>query len=312
MNSITTSVGIDVSKDRLDVQIPGKHHFCVDNSQQGVQRLCKLLPEGAQVVLESSGGYERIAVNLLRAKGVKVRQLNAYLTKQAARGAGYKAKTDKLDAKFLSEGCDKVPPGGEKSCAKQSLCDLSRHIQRLKASAANAKKQRQAPGINTAVLSSLSRAIEFLEAEIKKMETEFVKLIRASKYSDSYRNLLTIPCIGPVTARVLVTELPDDLNRFRSSQVANYAGVAPLDNSSGRRIGRKNIAKGNVRIKAALYAPALGALCHQQWAIKLKERLKAKGKTHQSIIVAVMRRILIRVTAVLHRNTPWRTEPNPY
>ena len=309
MNSITTCVGIDVSKDRLDIQIPGEKHFWVDNTMQGIQRLCQKLPVGAEVVLESSGGFERLAVNLLRESGVKVRQLNAYLTKQAARGAGYKAKTDKLDAKFLSEGCDRVPSGGEKSSAKQSLCDLSRHIGRLKTSMANAKRQSQVPGTGTQVLSSLAREVKFLETEIKNLELEFIELIQASELLDSYQNLLTIPCIGPVTARVLLTELPDDLDRFNSSQVTNYAGVAPLDNSSGRRIGRKNIAKGNVRIKAALYIPALGAIHSQLWAKELRQRLKDKGKSHQSIMVAVMRRLLIRVTAVLQRNTPWQPEP---
>jgi len=309
MNSITTCVGIDVGKDRLDVQIPGIKHFSVDNSRQGLLKLCGMLPFGVEIVLESSGGYERLAVNTLRESGFLVRILNAYLTRQAARGAGHKAKTDKLDAKFLSEGCDRVPSSGEKSSVKQALCDLSRHIQRMKLSAANSKKQRQSPGIDKHVHSSLAREIKFFESEIKRMEMEFVQLVRDSDYACAYRNVLTIPNIGPVTARVLVCELPDDLERFDGGQVSSYAGVAPLDNSSGRRIGHKNIAKGNVRIKAALYVPALGAIKSQLWARQLRQRLQDKGKSHQTIMVAIMRRLLIRVVAVLQRKTPWQPEP---
>lgn len=309
MNSITICVGIDVSKDRLDVQVPGLKYFSIENSKQGLQKLVGKLPEGSEVVLESSGGYERLAVKMLRECGMTVRVLNAYLTRQAARGAGHKAKTDKLDAKFLSEGCDRVPSSGEKSQFKQALCDLSRHIQRMKLSAANAKKQRQSPGIDKHVQSSLAREIKFLESEIKKMELEFVQLVRGSEYASAYRNVLSVPNIGPVTARILVTELPDDLDTYSSAQVSNYAGVAPLDNSSGRRIGRKNIAKGNVRLKAALYIPALGAIQSQPWAKQLHHRLKEKGKSHQTIMVAIMRRLLIRVVAVLQRKTPWQLEP---
>ena len=309
MNSITRCVGIDVSKDRLDVQIPGLKHFCVENSRQGIQKLCGMLPADFEVVLESSGGYERCAVSILRENGIAVRILNAYLARQAARGAGHKAKTDKLDAKFLSEGCDRVPSSGEKSSIKQALCDLSRHIQRMKRSAANSKKLRQAPSIDKHVQSSLAREIKFLDSEIKKMELEFVQLVGRSEYASAYRNILTVPNIGPVTARILITELPDDLDTFNGAQVSNYAGVAPLDNSSGRRIGHKNIAKGNVRLKAALYIPALGAIQSQQWAKQLHHRLKDKGKSHQTIMVAVMRRLLLRVVAVLRRKTPWQIQP---
>lgn len=309
MSSIATYVGIDVSKDNLDIKVPGMKHIRVHNTPEGLHSLLGYLSQEAIVQLECSGGHERLAINLLRKAGIEVRLLNAYRTKQTARGTGQIAKTDKLDAKFLSEGCDRIPASGVKSESKQALCDLSRFIQQKKSDVANAKKRRLVPGLDELVRAALGREIAFLESEVKRLEAEFLRRVKASEYAEAYKLIGSVPHIGPVTARVLVTELSDDLDRFKPTQVTSYAGLAPLDNSSGLRIGHKNIGRGNVRIKAALYLPALGCMCTQVWAQELRDRLRAKGKSHQTIAVAVMRRLLLRVVAVLKRGSSWQEDP---
>ncbi len=117
---------------------------------------------------------------------------------------------------------------------------------------------------------------------------------------------MSVPGVGPVTACAVVAELPDDLSGVSTAQAAAYAGLAPLDDSSGKRDGPKTVGRGNARLKAALYMPALGLVRRPGWARDLYTRLKDKGRRHQAAIVAVMRKLLTRVVAVLKRGTPWQ------
>lgn len=309
MNSISSAVGIDVSKDRLDVKIPGAKWFHVENSRRGLGQLLAKLPREYPVCLESSGGYERLAVRTLREGGIQVKVLNPCRAKQFARSIGQRAKTDKLDAEFLGHAGQVLPCPIEKSAERQALCDLSRHIQRLKGILAGIRKQLKTPCLDASVKSSLLRQRDFLRGEIRTMEKAFAQAIEASRSAKDYHNVLSMFGAGPVTARIVVTELPDDLSGLSSQNVASYAGLAPMDNSSGRRIGHKYIGRGNVRLKSALYTPAIGALKRETWAREFYTRLRSKGKSHQTAMVAVMRRILIRIVAVLKRGTAWQAVP---
>ena len=94
-------VGIDVSKDRLDVAALGeKQEKQVTNTPEGIESLVcqmmKLCPE--LIVVEARGGYQRSVVEALFQAGLAVAVVNPARVRQFARACGLLAKTDKLDS----------------------------------------------------------------------------------------------------------------------------------------------------------------------------------------------------------------------
>lgn len=306
MESITSAVGIDVSLAHLDIRIEGKKPFKVKNTTECIAAFASTLPAGSLIALERSGGYERLAVNLLRAAGHDVRPFNPLAVKRFGQSMGRKAKTDPLDAKTLSDAGRTLPAPRVKSEERESLCDHARHLHRLKTDLAKVKKRLQRPGLADCLVASLRRELAFLEGEVKAMHAEFAVRTKASVCAQDYELALSVPGVGPVTAGAVVAELPDDLSDLSPAQIASYAGLAPLDNSSGKCDGARRIVRGNIRLKAALYMPAMRAATQDEWAKTVYRRLRDNGKSHQSAVVAVMRRLLMRIVAVLKRRTPWQ------
>ena len=218
---------------------------------------------------------------------------------------GRNAKTDPLDAEILGLAGVIMPTPIEKTQERQGLCDHSRRIQKVTKQLEGVRKQLQSPELDSYALDSLLRTEVFLDGEKKRLEKEFALRVKTTNMACNYRLVQTIPGVGPVTARVIVTELPLDLANLSPRQLAGYAGVAPMDNTSGLSEKKKKLSKGNKHLKAALYCPATNCVRFQTWASELYEKLIAKGKSHQSAIVAVMRRLLLQIVAVLKRGTPW-------
>jgi len=310
MESIASAAGVDVSKDRLDLKIPSRRVCVLPNSALGYEKVFSSLPEGMPVVVESSGGYERGLVRYLREREVKVIVLNPCRARQFARGMGQKAKTDAIDAEFLSLAGTMMPEPLAKDREREELGDLSRHIQRLKEDLACVKKRLLVPELAGSVTMSLFRLQKLLKEEISVLEKEFLEKVGESHLAKPYSLALSVPGVGKVSARILVCELPSDPHQMNAKRISCYAGLAPIDDSSGKRTGAKRLPKGNARLKAALYLPALVCLHRESWAKELYTRLREKGKSHQSATVALMRRLLIRVVAVIKRGTAWKPVPN--
>lgn len=308
MNSIASGIGIDVSKERLDVKIPGIKAFTCSNTLKDIEELITKLPKGLPIIMESSGGYERLATRRLRSHGYAVRLLNPKKAKQFAQAMGRNAKTDPLDATMLGLAGVVMPVPIERSHEVQGLCDHSRCINKLSKQLEAVRKQIHSPELDFVAKESLRRSEAFLHQEKKQLENEFIHRVKTSGAASNYKLMQTIPGIGPVTARVIVSELPVDINALSARQIASYAGLAPMDNTSGQCVKKKRLGTGNKHLKGAMYCPAMSCIRFQKWAGELYTKLKGKGKSHQSAMVAVMRRLLMQIVAVLKRGTPWKLE----
>jgi transposase len=309
MNSVSAEVGIDVSKPILDVSLDGSKVFRVSNTQEGCEELVQRLPPGSRVHLESSGGYERLARKVLRQAGFQVETHDPLKVRRFAQSQGRNGKTDALDAKHLSTNGSRIKPQEEKSDLREQLCDFSRGIQELKATASQLKVRAARPGVHPHVRAALLESANAIHGQIQKLEREFVRKVKASPLKRQYELALTVPGVGPCLARVLVSELPEDLSKFTSQQITAYAGVAPIDDTSGSKKKPARIRRGNAHLKAALYMPALSVLHSETWAREHYAKLRAKGKVHQQAAIALMRRLLTRIAAVLKRGSPWQGEP---
>src|SRR5512138_2255024 len=134
---MTTSsyVGIDVSKDRLDVAVLGDERgWQVDNTQAGIAKLVQPMQElqPELIVVEATGGYQRGVVEALFWAGLPVAVVNPARVRQFARACGLLAKTDKLDAQALAEFGERVQPRryeGKSEAEKQLSALLVRRKQ---------------------------------------------------------------------------------------------------------------------------------------------------------------------------------------
>jgi transposase len=306
MKSVSVvEVGIDVSKDFLDVCIDGGRPFRVPNTPEGCNALAERLPSGATVHLESSGGYERVPRRLLGAAGFQVRTHDPLKVRRMAQAKGQRGKTDALDARHLSGEGRSLTSQPEKSPEREALCDISRTIGELKATAAQLKTRAGLPALEDCARGALLRSADAIGLQVRILEKEYLGRVKASTLRQRHSLALTVPGVGPCLARVVSCELPESIEPFTDAQLTSYAGVAPIDDQSGKKKAPARIGRGNSRIKGALYMPALCCIRRQEWAKDLYARLRARGRVHQQAVVAVMRRLLLRILDVIRRGTPW-------
>lgn len=309
MNIVTAQIGGDVSKDEILVSVQGNKPFKTLNQEAALVAAAERLPRPCEVHLERSGGYERLAARVFTQAGIVVRLHNPLKARRLAQAIGPKAKTDAVDAKALAELGELLPVQEPKSAEREALSDLSRAIETIKQTITQYKKRRAVPELDEGAKHAYEKVIVALSKERDELIKQFEKRVRSSSLAADYKLILSVWDVGPVTARNCLCELPENAKRCRPCQVSSYAGLAPIDDSSGKHTGPSRIGRGAVRLKAGMYMSAISALRHQQWAKDLYAGLRAKGRTHQQAIVAVMRRQLLRVVAVLQRNTPWQAEP---
>jgi transposase len=309
MDSLIDQAGIDVSLENLDVSVSGAQITRFANNPAGIRKMIPSLPAGCLVHLEATGGHERLVRRMLGAAGFEVRVHNPRKVRRLADARGVTAKTDGLDAKHLATSGMLLKPTCDKSAEREGLCDVSRAIQAIKSDIADHRKRLRTPELHPIAKLAYKNAARELQKQVKRLEKEFVKLVKQSSLAERYKLALTCYGVGEVLARTVVCELPEDLNEVDRRTVASYAGLAPINNDSGMGNKKAHIGRGNAHLKAALYMPAMSLISKPHWGKDHYARLRAKGREHQQAIVAVMRRLLAEVVAVLKRGTPWQAVP---
>jgi transposase len=311
--SSMTRVGIDTSKDTLDVFIDRDQNkrFKVSNNKAGVSKVEAQLEGGKYLVsIEATGRYESLVRHRLEAAGHEVRVQNPRKVRRLADGIGQQAKTDRIDAKFLAKTAEICAPSKPRSKEREELGDVSRTIDLLKTERSGHLKRIQVPGYSPIARRALKRVIASLDRQIESLLQEFEKLVAGSSLAEKYKLLQSIPCVGCNTARVAVCELPEDIQNWNARQLSSYSGVAPIDDSSGKRLAPARVSKhGNFHLKAALYMPALNVLKQGGRGASTYRRLTARGLTHQQAIIPLMHKLLYHILAVLKRGSAWQAEP---
>ena len=312
MKSITR-VGIDASKDRLDILIDRPHNRrrSFSNDTGGIDQLKAELVDGPYLVaIEASGRYEALVRHELEAAGHQVKLQNPRQVRRLAEGMGTQAKTDLIDAQILARTAELCAPNEPRTKEREMLGDLSRAIECLKLERSGHLKRIQVPGYAPQAAKALKRVATALGREIAKLEAEFVRMVKASSLAQRFALAQTVPCVGPNLARIAVCELPQDLEKWSIRQLSCYAGVAALDDQSGKKNLPPRVPKHkNVHLKAALYMPAMGLIMRHAWAKQTYSRLRTRGLTHQQAIVAIMHKLLFHLVAVLKRGSAWQAEP---
>ena len=303
-------VGVDVAKNWLDIHIhPLGESMRVDNSVDGLDRICKQLADKSveQIVCESSGGYENLMVNTLRAKKYVVWRVDPKRVKAFIASEGVKAKTDAIDARMIAlfasqKQCKYLTKG--KSDSALQLTALVKRRNDLSEIAALEKRRMKAPDSHYC-RASIENIIKIAETEVADLDRKINELIKNdSDFNNRKKIIESIPGLGPVTAAALLANM-SELGTLENKEAAALLGVAPYSKQSGTYRGFEFISGGRFLPRKALYMAALtAARCNPMMKI-FYTRLRKAGKKAKVALVAVMNKLIGVINAMLKKNTPW-------
>jgi transposase len=310
--SITTA-GIDTSKLKLDVAVHGRNErWQVANALPGWRALAANLAKAGvtRVGIEATGGYECGVVQHLRAAGLIVLVMQPMQVKAFGRVHLRRAKNDALDAVLIAACAATLDqPRIAPDPRLTELAGYLTFLEQLEEDIARFKTRLEhidEPQLRRMVGSDIKRLKVRKAAQIR----DIAKRLRA--HHDLAKRLdlvLSIPGIGERTALALIVRMPE-LGRVSREEVAALAGLAPFDDDSGQHKGQRHIAGGRGRLRKSLFAAALPAAFRWNTAlIALYTRLIARGKPHNSALIACARKLLIYANTVVQRGTPWTVMP---
>ncbi|MET0156034.1 MAG: IS110 family transposase [Rickettsiales bacterium] len=305
MNEAVITMGIDVSKDKLDVFCQEKH-YQYSNDKEGIKSLIDFCRKKnvAKLVCEATGGYEVALVLACNAEKLPIARINPRQARDFAKAGGKFAKTDRMDARMLEDFLRVFDPKATDVSASAELSAWVRHRQTLVDQRADAKK-RHGKATQAEIQSSIEKLIECLDEGIAEADGKIKETIEKDDGTAKKKEVLQSFCgVGPVAAATLLAELPE-LGKVSQAQIAALAGVAPLNADSGRKTGRRAIRGGRKIVRNSLYMAAVSAARHNKKCAEYYQRLAAKGKSFKQAIVAVMRKILLTLNAMIKNNQRW-------
>jgi transposase len=304
----STVVGIDVSKDRLDVHVlPEGQGWSVPRDGDGVAELCRRLASAELIAVEATGGYETIVAAALSCDGLPVVVVNPAQVRAFAKALGQRAKTDPIDAEVIARFVQATRPQIRPlpDSAARLLGDLvarRRQIVEMIASERQRLRRTELPRVR----KSITRLVTALDKELASVDHDIDDSVRGSPmWRDKEDLLASVPGIGRIIARTLLAELPE-LGQLNRKQIAALAGLAPFTRQSGVWKGKAQIAGGRSTVRTALF---IGAQVAKRWNPSLKafyDHLIAAGKAKMVATIAVARKLLTILNAILRDQKPWQ------
>lgn len=311
MSDVPCFIGIDVAKAQLDIAIrPSGARWAVPNDASGVPTLVDRLQalQPTLIVLEATGGLERLVTSALATAGLPVVVVNPRQVRDFARATGQLAKTDALDARALAHFADVIRPIPRPlpDAQTQELRALLGRRQQLVAM--RTAEQNRLTGTSGRLQTDIVAHITWLNERLTTLDDDLETVLRGSPLWRENDDLLqSTPGIGPVCARTLLLELPE-LGTLTRQQIATLVGVAPLNCDSGTLRGRRMIWGGRARVRAVLYMGTLVATRYNPRIKAFYERLLAAGKVKKVALTACMRKLLTILNAMLKHRTPWQAQ----
>lgn len=335
MQIIKQSVGIDVSKDTLELcigsltntfDIQTLYTGQVSNTESGIEQLIELVhrysPDSAiHCIMEATGVYHELVAHRLDEYGAQVYIILPTKAKAFVKSINQRAKTDRVDARLLCQlGLERsLQPWKPADPLWKQVRGLTREREALVGERSRLKNKKHA--LTTSFIPSkptlirITERIALINKHIKAIEQELRTLFASEETLQAkVDNICQIKGISLLTVATVLGET-NGFNLIRNQrQLVAYAGMDVRVHQSGavQKKGRLS-KKGNVHIRQALYMPALSA-AHRNVALsghykQLNERQQAKKQG----VIAVARKLLILIYSLWKNNTvydPNRNIPN--
>jgi transposase len=304
----STYVGIDVSKGRLDVAIGEQGLFWnVANDEKGIAQLVERMKEvhPELIVLESTGGLELRVMAELYACKIPVALVNPGRVREFARSIGLLAKTDKLDARLLARFAEAVRPQVTHLPDEQEQHLIALVTRRRQLIEMLVAEQNRLNTVRLSMRENLEEHITWLRQALKDLDQEIQEFIQQSPvWKDKQDLLQSVPGVGPVTACTLLAELPE-LGSLDRKRIAALVGVAPFNDDSGHRRGKRRVKGGRSSVRNVLYMAALSASKFNPILNHFYQSMIKRGKEKKVALIACMRKLLTFLNAILRDQKQW-------
>jgi transposase len=302
-------VGIDISKNRLDIQIQedGPYYSCgndVIDIGKLVEKLRKIQP--ALIVLEATGGYEKGVVSALVEANLPVAMVTPSWVRYFARSTGTLAKTDKIDAKMLVRyGRATHPPVMKVRTELQERLSVLMARRSQVSTALISEKNHLSTISYPDVKALIEASIENLEQQIMQLEEMIAEIMDQSpELKKNEKIICSVPGAGKITAAIMLADLPE-LGTLDHKKIAALVGVAPFNRDSGFYRGKRRIKGGRQSIRKVLFMAAMTAMKWNPVIKEFYERLLARGKVKKVAVIACMHKLLTIINAMVSAQTLW-------
>ena len=300
MNQITY-LGLDISKNKLDLAGVDIKHLTFENNNKGIGQLLKFLSKltSLHLVLEPSGGYERMAILAFEKANIPVCKVDPYQVRSFARSMGKLAKTDKIDAIILALfGTERRPrvmkPHDAMLENLRMLYDRRQHLVHSQVQESN-RLETALP----AMRQHLDASLKFIAQQLLEIEALIKNLIASNEeIRKKADRLKSVKGVGDQTARALIVHMPE-LGDLTDKESAALVGVAPYNKDSGKHSGYRSIRGGRYHVRNVLYMAAVAASRSNPILKTFYHRLIANGKKPKVALVAVMRKLIILLNKLI-------------
>nr|WP_295466776.1 IS110 family transposase [Mesorhizobium sp.] len=293
-------VGCDMGKGTIDVFEETRGTFLrVANEAAALAAFAAGLPRQCFVIFEATGGYDRLLRHALAEAGIAFARIDPARARHFAKLHGQHAKTDRLDARMLCRlGASLMPDRTPAPCPeRERLVALARRRDQLVDMRARERRHRE-EAFHTDIEADIEAVIASLDGHIAGIEAEIDLLVRESgSLAEQAARLASAPGVGRVTALNLIAHMPE-LGTLSPKAAASLAGLAPLNNDSGKRHGRRSIRGGRPRVRKALYMAALSAIRANTRLRTFYTALAARCGSKKAAIIAVARKLLTILNAM--------------
>ena len=305
-------IGIDVSSQTLEVASSAQAKtWQASNDAHGIESLCSQLTAlgPALVVLEATGGYEFEAACALQAAGLAVAVVNPRMARDFARAMGALAKTDALDAHMLAAFARVLHQHPERERFVKPLADAQ--LQQLQAlvmrraqllNMRTAEKNRLGGSIRV-LRQSILEVIRTLEQQIARIDKDIDGHVR-QHFQEQAKRLEAIKGVGSTTSATMLASMPE-LGAIKAGSAAKLAGLAPLNQDSGKARGKRHVWGGRAIVHSTLHMAMLSAVRYNPVIRAFYERLIAAGKPKKVALVACSHKLLRILNAMARTGEPW-------
>lgn len=303
-----TFVGIDVSKDRLDIALKlSEESWSIPYNEASLTGLADRLKavNPTLIVLEATGGFEVAVTASLAAASLPVVVMNPRQVRDFAKSTGRLAKTDAIDAHILAQFGQAVRPpirplSDHQAKGLQALVARRRQIVEMIV----IEKNRFRAAL-PALRPEIKEHIRWLQQRLSQMNDQLQALIREMPLWREKDDLLrSAPGVGPQLSVSLISGLPE-LGSLGRKQIAALVGVAPMNRDSGAFRGKRTVWGGRAHIRATLYVVTLTAIRKNPSIRDFYQRLRKAGKAPKVAITACMRKLLTILNAMMKHKTPY-------
>jgi transposase len=307
-------IGIDVSKDKLDIaDSAGRIPKVIPNAKAAiVKNIARKVTAGESlfVVCEATGGYERTLVKTLQSEGIAVAVANPWRIRQFAKGMGHLEKSDPIDAQMICQfgqtaELTAAPVRTPREDKHEATVRRREQVLDMIGQESNRLKQET----DQSVIRMIESVLKSLKTQLKQLDSLIADFLNEeAKSSETVAILQSVPGVGPVTTATLLCDVPE-LGQLNRRQIAKLVGVAPFVRDSGKSKGVRTIFAGRGKVRRVLYMSALTAVRGNPVIRAHYKRLMSRGKPHKVAMVACMRKLLTILNVMVRTKTHWRTEP---